>query len=414
MNNGKVQTVAYCPRQGGHFILSTREPTEASSVFSHSVKVKNEITESSKRIHDAMGHLGPMALSLLPSTTTGAKFEGRGPTTVECEACALAKAKQIINRNPEKTYPVKEPFQQVNIDLFSFPPDKSKFKYVLILVDSWTGFTMAFCMKNKSDSSDAIFEAIAIISTQFDRKVKNIRLDNETSLMSEKFLSKIKKMGIILLPSAPYTPPQNGKSERAGGEVSRRARAICIQSKFSPLLWSELVKTACYLLNRTPRYRLGNKTPFEVIFNKQPDISHIRPIGCKAYYLLKGPQAPPKLQKLKARAAVGYLIGYEGANKFRIWNPARDVIVITRDVTFDEKTVYHPSESLEDPLLIRDDNTLEILDESSIQGFNSLRHPHQLADPSQETINWSTIYDNYITTSSSVTIPTMSSSNPRQ
>ncbi|KAI0991087.1 hypothetical protein K3495_g17100, partial [Podosphaera aphanis] len=79
-----------------------------------------------------------------------------------------------------------------------------------------------------------------------------------------------------------------------------------------------------------------------------------------------------------------------------------------------KKTVYHPSESLEDPLLIRDDNTLEILDESSIQGFNSLRHPHQLADPSQETINWSTIYDNYITTSSSVTIPTMSSSNPRQ
>ncbi|KAI0992644.1 hypothetical protein K3495_g15541 [Podosphaera aphanis] len=59
-----------------------------------------------------------------------------------------------------------------------------------------------------------------------------------------------------------------------------------------------------------------------------------------------------------------------------------------------EKTVYHPSESLEDPLLIRDDNTLEILDESSIQGFNSIRHLHQLADPSQETINWDILPQN--------------------
>ncbi|KAI0991443.1 hypothetical protein K3495_g16744, partial [Podosphaera aphanis] len=226
-------------------------------------------------MHEAMGHAGPKTLSLLPKATTGTNFKGRGPSTLECEACALAKATQLINKTSEKTYPIEAPFQQINIDLFSFQPDKSKFKYVLILVDSWTGFTMAYSLKHKTDSSDAVFEAIATISTQFDRKVKSIRLDNETSLFSENFLSKIRKLGIMLLPSAPYTPQQNGRSERAGGEVSRRARAISIQSKFSPLLWNELVKTACYLLNRTPRYRLGNKTPFEIIFKKQPDLSHI-------------------------------------------------------------------------------------------------------------------------------------------
>jgi hypothetical protein len=245
---------------------------------------------------------------------------------------------------------VEAPFQQVNIDLFSFLPDKSRYKYVLILVDSWTGFTMAYSLKSKDASSDAILEALAMIATQFDRKVKSIRLDNETALKTDRFLSKMNRMGIMLLPSAPYTPPQNGRAERAGGEVNRRARAICIQSKFSPLLWGELVKTACYLLNRTPRYRLGNKTPFEVVFRKQPDISHIRPIGSKAYYLLKGPNAPPKLQKLSARAAVGYLIGYDGANKFRIWNPAKDVIIVTRDVTFNESSRYQPIESKQDPL----------------------------------------------------------------
>ncbi|KAI0991346.1 hypothetical protein K3495_g16841, partial [Podosphaera aphanis] len=203
--------------------------------------------------------------------------------------------------------------------------------------------------------------------------------------MTETFLSQVRRMGIILLPSAPYTPAQNGRSERAGGEINRRARAICIQSKLSPLLWSELVKTSCYLLNRTPRYRLGNKTPFEVLFNKQPDISHIRPIGCKAYYLLKGPKAPPKLHKLSARAAIGYLIGYEGANKFRIWNPARDTVIITRDVTFDESSMYNPSVSQQDPLLIREDSTLRSIDELSAYGQTSIRYPHQLADPEKST-----------------------------
>ncbi|KAI0991208.1 hypothetical protein K3495_g16979, partial [Podosphaera aphanis] len=160
----------------------------------------------------------------------------------------------------------------------------------------------------------------------------SIRLDNETALTSDVFISKINRLGIQLLPSAPHTQAQNGRSERVGGEIIRRARAISIQSKLSSVLWSELIKTASYLLNRTPRYKLGNKTPFEILYKKQPDIGHIRPIGSKAYYLLKGNSAPPKLQNLNARAAIGYLIGYDGANKFRIWNPARNIIVVTRDV----------------------------------------------------------------------------------
>ncbi|KAI0993009.1 hypothetical protein K3495_g15175, partial [Podosphaera aphanis] len=397
MKDDQPRIVAHCPRENGHFILSTRELITASA-FSQLSTTSDEITQSSKRMHEAMGHLGPKALSLLPSSTTGAIFRGRGPTTVECEACALAKAKQIINRNSEKSNPVQAPFEQINIDLFSFPPDKSKYKYVLILVDSWTGFTMAYSLKLKSDTSTVIFEAIALISTQFEKKVKSIRLDNETSLMTDYFLSKIREMGIILIPSAPYTPQQNGRSERAGGEVNRRARAICIQSKLSPLLWSEIVKTSCYLLNRTPRYRLGNKTPYEILFNKQPDLSHIRPIGCKAYYLLKGPRAPPKLQKLNARAAIGYLIGYEGANKFRIWNPARDIIIITRDVTFNESIMYDPSDSIKDPLLIRDNTILSTIDEFSVCGPNSIRHPHQLADTEQDLISWTNIFDNFTST----------------
>ncbi|KAI0992533.1 hypothetical protein K3495_g15652, partial [Podosphaera aphanis] len=173
-HQGQRRNFAYCPKENGHWILSTRNPIQPS-IFSHST-TNEEITQSSRRIHEAMGHLGQKALSLLHTATTGSHFKGRGPTTIECEACALAKAKQLITRTSEKTYPVEAPFQQVNIDLFSFLPDKSRYKYVLILVDSWTGFTMAYSLKSKDASSDAILEALAMIATQFDRKVKSIRL----------------------------------------------------------------------------------------------------------------------------------------------------------------------------------------------------------------------------------------------
>ena len=45
---------------------------------------------------------------------------------------------------------------------------------------------------------------------------------------------------------------------------------------------------------------------------------------------------------MAARALVGYLVGYEGTNIFRIWIPRRRIVIRTRDVTFDELKQYDP------------------------------------------------------------------------
>jgi len=47
----------------------------------------------------------------------------------------------------------------------------------------------------------------------------------------------------------------------------------------------------------------------------------------------------PKKQKLRPRAQIGYLIGYNSSNIFRIWIPEELKVVVTRDVTFDESKV---------------------------------------------------------------------------
>lgn len=120
----------------------------------------------------------------------------------------------------------------------------------------------------------------------------------------------------------------------------------------------------------------------------------MRPIGFKACYLLKGPKSPQKLQKLNARASIGYLIGYEGAKKFRIWNPLKDLVIITRDIMFDENFVFNPKDSPYDPLLIKKYNILKSIDESSNHNSMSIIYPHQLINSSEEKINWTSIFDN--------------------
>lgn len=46
--------------------------------------------------------------------------------------------------------------------------------------------------------------------------------------------------------------------------------------------------------------------------------------------------------KTAAHAEIGYLVGYDSNNIFRIWIPERSEVRRVRDVTFDEKTFYDP------------------------------------------------------------------------
>ena len=61
--------------------------------------------------------------------------------------------------------------------------------------------------------------------------------------------------------------------------------------------------------------------------------------GCKAY-ALKQTRELPKKAKLDPRANIGYLVGYDSTNIFRIWNPSLEKVIRCRDVTFDNNSKY--------------------------------------------------------------------------
>lgn len=176
--------------------------------------------------------------------------------------------------------------------------------------------------------------------TRYNGKIVFFRTDGETSL-GKAFDTFVSSKGITTERSAPATQAQNGAAERSGGVILMKARTMRITARLPSTLWPDVAQTAGYLLNRTPTKQLGWKTPYEVATKSQPTVSHLHVFGCKAYPLINN---IPRKKKVQPRAHIGYLLGYDSTNIFKIWIPSRRKIIRTRDVTFNETLFYNPNE----------------------------------------------------------------------
>jgi hypothetical protein len=204
-----------------------------------------------------------------------------------------------------------------------------------------------YTLNNKKEGTllKALKEFVTFVKTRYNCTVRGFRTDGERSL-GKKFQNWIKSKGITLETSAPYTPEQNGSAEHSGGVIILRARAMRVHANLPEDLWPEIVPAAAYVLNRTPNKQLGWKTPLEVLQqlvnmpNPRPSIAHLHVYGARAYPLN---HKIPKSEKLKPRAHIGYLVGYDSTNIFQIWVPSKKRVIRTRDVTFDETLFYDPA-----------------------------------------------------------------------
>ena len=74
-----------------------------------------------------------------------------------------------------------------------------------------------------------------------------------------------------------------------------------------------------------------------------PSYGHLKAYGCRAYPLTtEVKRGKERKRKLKPRAHIGYLVGYDSTNIFRIWVPALSKVIHTRDVTFNEDLFFDP------------------------------------------------------------------------
>ena len=75
-----------------------------------------------------------------------------------------------------------------------------------------------------------------------------------------------------------------------------------------------------------------------------------------------------RLQRFNPKAWIGYLVGYDLTNVYRVWNPIKNKVVRTRDVTFNEYETFNGDlETLKDDMLrIQLDKLSKLLQECTI------------------------------------------------
>ncbi len=113
------------------------------------------------------------------------------------------------------------------------------------------------------------------------------------------------------------------------------------------------MSTATYLYKRTSRASNYCKSPYKAfhsyVFNKEELSSprklllhHLRAFECKAYVLIKlkkDPQYRQKHRKLDVKAHIGFVVGYESTNIYRILGLHKKRVVSIREVIFNEDEV---------------------------------------------------------------------------
>ncbi|GJV04049.1 retrovirus-related pol polyprotein from transposon TNT 1-94 [Tanacetum coccineum] len=160
-------------------------------------------------------------------------------------------------------------------------------------------------------------------------------MDNGTEFVNQTLKAYYEEVRISHQTSVPRTPQQNNVVERRNHTLVEAARTMLIFSKAPLFLWAEAVATACYTQNRSLIRKSHNKTPYEILHNKKPDLSYLYVFGALCYPT----NDSDDLGKLQPKENIGIFVDYAPAKKmFRIYNKRTRTIIETIHVDFDELT----------------------------------------------------------------------------
>nr|GEV54844.1 hypothetical protein [Tanacetum cinerariifolium] len=187
-----------------------------------------------------------------------------------CVACNKGKQHKASYKAISAGRTISEPFKLLHMDLFGHTSIRSidHEYYSLVVTDDFSRFSWAFFLGTKDETFYILKDFIALIENQLNKKVKAIRCDNETEFWNAKLIDLCREKGI-----------------------KRDYKAI---------------STACYILNRVSITNPHNKTPYELLSGKVPNIRHLKPFGCQVTIL----NTSDHLGKFDGKANDGFLVGY--------------------------------------------------------------------------------------------------------
>ena len=270
---------------------------------------------------------------------------------VSCEPCIMGKM-QRSSCPKESQHRATQLLEVIHTDLCG-PMQVDSVggsRYLITFTDDFSRYTVVYFMKNKGEVLEKFKSYTNLVENRTSRRiktlniwssVKSVRSDNGGEYLSNAFKLFCSEKGIVQELTNPYTPEQNGVSERLNRTIVEAVRSMLIHSNLPLSFWAEAVRSAVYVLNRTPTSALCNVTPYECWFGYKPDLSNLKVFGCICYYHIPDKQR----KKLDPKARKAVFVGYpDNVKGYKIMDIDTWKFVRSRNIKFMERE-FHTFES---------------------------------------------------------------------
>ncbi|XP_053521587.1 protein NYNRIN-like [Artibeus jamaicensis] len=243
---------------------------------------------------NASTHLGQIRLEqLIKKYYTGSKLRDTVQSiTTRCQTCAKVNA-QNKKYPPLVRYRGKSPGELWEVDFTEMGPGKSGYKYLLVLVDTYSGWTEAFPTKGETASVVCKLLLREIIPRYGLPLV--IGSDNGPAFVSKVSQELASKLLIEWKLHCVYRPQSSGQVER----MNRTLKETIIKLKEETgENWVELLPFALFRVRCTPY--VGSWTPYEIMFGQPVPIIpkfSVEEIANSNFNYLKSLQALQQIRK---------------------------------------------------------------------------------------------------------------------
>ncbi|KAH9756360.1 hypothetical protein KPL71_016050 [Citrus sinensis] len=240
--------------KGKSFVLNPLEGEQ------NAFPIKENITEL---WHKRLGHYHHQGLLQMKSKGMANDLPELDDYIQNCKACQFGK--QSRRPFPKATWRATKKLQLVHTDIAGpqRTPSLNGSLYYVVFIDDFTRMCWIFFLKHKSEVAQVFWNFKARVENESGCRIQTLRSDNGKEYTSGAFNRFCEEAGIQHQLTTPYTPQQNGVSERRNRFILEMTRCMLHEKNLPKQIWAEAASTAVFLQNRLPTRAVRDKTPFE-------------------------------------------------------------------------------------------------------------------------------------------------------
>ena len=261
------------------------------------------------------------------------------PKVCICESCFDGRMREVSHNTASQKG--KYPLEFIHTDIAGRFPitgyDGSR--YWVTFLGDYFQFSEVVPIAEKSEMFFHLKQFLAKYDRS-ERRCHRIRLDDSGKNRTGEFRDWCADRGIFVEVTMTEQHQQNGKAEVLNRVINDKLHPTLVHAQLDKKWWPEIFVVVNYLCNLSPSSVIG-KTPYEPRYGTPPDLSHLRILGCKAYYKVK--ETSRKIIQ-DDKALVRKILGYDGDQIYRILTNDNHVIR-SSNVCFNERSLHHTGSS---------------------------------------------------------------------